>query len=149
MSKELFQSGGRVAQLTSFDNHLLSIFQNCPFVHSVEISTFTYLTAKKYLNLIIFVFKSIHPPWHLVMCIIFTGDTTTKNNYFSKQMPLHNHVFQGKLPVQPQLHNYIIAGFFSIFRRNINRLCQVLLYARRIFYKIDMKNPLNHEAANL
>ena len=39
--------------------------------------------------------------------------------------------------------------FFFILRRNINHLCQVLLYARRIFYKIDLKNPLNPEAANL
>lgn len=38
---------------------------------------------------------------------------------------------------------------FPKWRRNINHLCQVLLYARRIFYKIDMKNPLNPEAANL
>jgi len=38
---------------------------------------------------------------------------------------------------------------FPKWRRNINRLCQVLLYARRIFYKIDMKSPLNPEAANL
>lgn len=38
---------------------------------------------------------------------------------------------------------------FPKWRRNINHLCQVLLYARRIFYKIDLKNPLNPEAANL
>lgn len=38
---------------------------------------------------------------------------------------------------------------FPKWRRNINHLCQVLLYARRIFYKIDMKNPLNPEAAHL
>ena len=37
----------------------------------------------------------------------------------------------------------------SIFRRNINQLWQVLLYARRVFYKIDTKCPLNEEAASL
>ncbi|XP_068710602.1 protein AKTIP homolog [Montipora foliosa] len=38
---------------------------------------------------------------------------------------------------------------FPKWRRNINHLFQVLLYARRIFYKIDLKDPLNAEAARL
>ncbi|KAK3729913.1 hypothetical protein QZH41_018072, partial [Actinostola sp. cb2023] len=37
---------------------------------------------------------------------------------------------------------------FPKWRRNINHLWQVLLYSRRIFYKIDTKDPLNPEAAN-
>jgi len=38
---------------------------------------------------------------------------------------------------------------FPKWRRNINHLWQVLLYARRIFYKIDTQNPCNTEAATL
>ncbi|KXJ25296.1 Protein AKTIP-like [Exaiptasia diaphana] len=38
---------------------------------------------------------------------------------------------------------------FPKWRRNINHLWQVLIYSRRIFYKIDTKEPLNPEAANL
>lgn len=38
---------------------------------------------------------------------------------------------------------------FPKWRKNINHLFQVLLYARRIFYKIDLKDPLNSEAARL
>ena len=36
-----------------------------------------------------------------------------------------------------------------VFRRNVNHIWQVLLYARRVFYKIDTKAPLNPEAAVL
>ncbi|XP_072013554.1 AKT-interacting protein-like isoform X2 [Amphiura filiformis] len=38
---------------------------------------------------------------------------------------------------------------FKQWRRNVNHIWQVLLYARRIFYKIDTKAPLNPEAAVL
>ncbi|XP_071785141.1 AKT-interacting protein-like [Asterias amurensis] len=38
---------------------------------------------------------------------------------------------------------------FSKWKRNVNHIWQVLLYARRIFYKIDTKSPLNPEAAVL
>lgn len=38
---------------------------------------------------------------------------------------------------------------FQKWRRNVNHIWQVLLYARRIFYKIDTKSPLNPEAAVL
>lgn len=38
---------------------------------------------------------------------------------------------------------------FKKWRRNVNYLWQVLLYVRRIFFKIDPKCPLNQEAADL
>ncbi|KAK6178578.1 hypothetical protein SNE40_013335 [Patella caerulea] len=38
---------------------------------------------------------------------------------------------------------------FPKWRRNVNHLWQVLMYVRRIFYKIDTANPWNKEAANL
>ena len=42
-----------------------------------------------------------------------------------------------------------IGVFNSFFRRNVNHIWQVLLYARRVFYKIDTKLPLNEDAAEL
>ncbi|KAG8562635.1 hypothetical protein GDO81_015746 [Engystomops pustulosus] len=38
---------------------------------------------------------------------------------------------------------------FAKWRRNHNHIWQVLMYARRIFYKIDTTSPLNPEAAVL
>ncbi|XP_075694497.1 AKT-interacting protein isoform X2 [Rhinoderma darwinii] len=38
---------------------------------------------------------------------------------------------------------------FAKWRRNHNHIWQVLMYARRIFYKIDTNSPLNPEAAVL
>ncbi|PIK43568.1 putative AKT-interacting protein isoform X2 [Apostichopus japonicus] len=38
---------------------------------------------------------------------------------------------------------------FSKWRRSTNHIWQVLLFARRVFYKIDSTEPLNSEAANL
>lgn len=38
---------------------------------------------------------------------------------------------------------------FILFRRNHNHIWQVLMYARRVFYKIDTTSPLNPEAAVL
>lgn len=38
---------------------------------------------------------------------------------------------------------------FVLFRRNHNHIWQVLMYARRVFYKIDTTSPLNPEAAVL
>ncbi|NXR13143.1 AKTIP protein, partial [Semnornis frantzii] len=36
---------------------------------------------------------------------------------------------------------------FAKWRRNHNHIWQVLMYARRVFYKIDTTSPLNPEAA--
>ncbi|NXU60442.1 AKTIP protein, partial [Horornis vulcanius] len=38
---------------------------------------------------------------------------------------------------------------FAKWRRNHNHIWQVLMYARRVFYKIDTTSPLNPEAAVL
>ena len=38
---------------------------------------------------------------------------------------------------------------FHKWKRNVNHIWQVLLYARRSFYKIEVNNPLNMEAASL
>lgn len=46
----------------------------------------------------------------------------------------------GELDVKRAIHKW---------RRNVHKIWQVLLYTRRIFFKIDTKNPLNAQAAQL
>jgi len=46
----------------------------------------------------------------------------------------------GELDVKRAIHKW---------RRNVHKIWQVLLYTRRIFFKIDTKNPLNAQAAKL
>lgn len=43
----------------------------------------------------------------------------------------------------------ISSFFLSFSRKSANHIWQVLLYARRVFYKIDTKLPWNKEAASL
>ena len=43
---------------------------------------------------------------------------------------------------------FILQGFHK-WKRNVNHIWQLLLYTRRIFYKIDLSSPLNMEAANM
>ncbi len=40
-----------------------------------------------------------------------------------------------------------LSKLFALFRRSVNHIWQVLLYARRAFYKIDTKDPSNPDAA--
>ncbi|NXK97551.1 AKTIP protein, partial [Formicarius rufipectus] len=44
---------------------------------------------------------------------------------------------------------FLSSLLFLLFRRNHNHIWQVLMYARRVFYKIDTTSPLNPEAAVL
>ena len=49
-----------------------------------------------------------------------------------------------------KLHDFFYPwqGFHK-WKRNVNHIWQVLLYARRSFYKIEVNSPLNMEAASL
>lgn len=38
---------------------------------------------------------------------------------------------------------------FHKWKRNVNHIWQILLYTRRVFYKIDTAQPINLEAAQL
>ena len=38
---------------------------------------------------------------------------------------------------------------FHKWRRNVNHIWQILLYMRKCFYKFDIKDPINIEAANM
>lgn len=51
--------------------------------------------------------------------------------------------------IDPKTGELDVKRGFQKWRRNINQLWQVLLYARKVFYKIDTKCPLNEEAAKL
>lgn len=45
--------------------------------------------------------------------------------------------------------SFLFSPCFFLSRRNHNHIWQVLMYARRVFYKIDTTSPLNPEAAVL
>ncbi|XP_063294488.1 AKT-interacting protein [Pelobates fuscus] len=51
--------------------------------------------------------------------------------------------------VDPESGELDVKRAFAKWRRNHNHIWQVLMYARRIFYKIDTTAPLNPEAAVL
>lgn len=51
--------------------------------------------------------------------------------------------------IDPNSGRLDIKQAFPKWRRNVNHLWQVLMYARKIFYKIETKSPLNTEAASL
>ncbi|XP_072374354.1 AKT-interacting protein isoform X1 [Scyliorhinus torazame] len=51
--------------------------------------------------------------------------------------------------VDPTTGELDVKRAFTKWRRNHNHIWQVLMYARRVFYKIDTVNPLNPEAAVL
>lgn len=51
--------------------------------------------------------------------------------------------------VDPASGELDVKRAFAKWRRNHNHIWQVLMYARRVFYKIDTASPLNPEAAVL
>lgn len=51
--------------------------------------------------------------------------------------------------VDTESHELDVKRGFHKWRRNVNHIWQILLYARKCFYKFDTKDPLNSEAANL
>ena len=51
--------------------------------------------------------------------------------------------------INPQTGELDVQRAFSTWKRNVNHIWNVLLYTRRIFYKIDIQRPLNPEAAVL
>jgi len=51
--------------------------------------------------------------------------------------------------VNPVSGEVDIKRAFPRWRRNVNHLWQVFLYVKKIFYKMDLKSPVNQEAASL
>uniref|UniRef100_A0A8C6EKI0 AKT-interacting protein n=1 Tax=Microcebus murinus TaxID=30608 RepID=A0A8C6EKI0_MICMU len=55
----------------------------------------------------------------------------------------------GDCPLDPMSGELDVKRAFAKWKRNHNHIWQVLMYARRVFYKIDTASPLNPEAAVL
>lgn len=51
--------------------------------------------------------------------------------------------------VDSETHELDVKRGFHKWRRNVNHIWQILLYTRRCFYKFDIKDALNIEAAHL
>ena len=51
--------------------------------------------------------------------------------------------------VDSETHELDVKRGFHKWRRNVNHIWQILLYTRRCFYKFDVKDALNIEAAHL
>ncbi|XP_041375803.1 AKT-interacting protein-like isoform X3 [Gigantopelta aegis] len=81
---------------------------------------------------------------------VFRFTLTIPDNYPDSECP--SLVFEYPIfhpVVHPKTGEVDVKRAFPRWRRNNNHLWQVLLYARRIFYKIEIKDPLNEEAADL
>ena len=51
--------------------------------------------------------------------------------------------------VDPVTNTLNVKQGFHKWKRNVNHIWQLLLYTRRVFYKIDITSPLNIEAATM
>ncbi|CAI9720663.1 Hypothetical predicted protein [Octopus vulgaris] len=51
--------------------------------------------------------------------------------------------------INPETGELDVKRAFPKWRKSVNHLWQILLYVRKIFYKIDTKSPWNHDAAVL
>lgn len=81
---------------------------------------------------------------------VFNFTLTIPENYPDGECPkvvFEHPVFHPM--IDPKSGELDVKRGFQKWRRNIHRLCHVLLYARKVFYKIDTKCPLNEEAASL
>ncbi|XP_013918364.1 PREDICTED: AKT-interacting protein [Thamnophis sirtalis] len=72
--------------------------------------------------------------------------------FFTLSLSLQHLIFD--LPifhplVDPVSGELDVKRAFTKWRRNHNHIWQILMYARRVFYKIDTTNPLNPESAVL
>ncbi|KAL5020918.1 hypothetical protein ScPMuIL_000073 [Solemya velum] len=108
----------------------------------------------------VYVIASAKSPlvWHGVLFVrqgmyqggVFRFMMTIPDNYPDGTCPKLVFDFPVFHPlVEPQTGELDVLRAFPKWRRNTNKLWQVLLYARRIFYKIDTKTPTNPKAAVL
>eukprot|EP00092_Neocalanus_flemingeri_P015696 GFUD01016990.1.p1 GENE.GFUD01016990.1~~GFUD01016990.1.p1 ORF type:complete len:284 (-),score=79.27 GFUD01016990.1:376-1227(-) len=81
---------------------------------------------------------------------VFRFTVQIPENYPDGDVPkvvFDNAVFHPS--VDPNTHSLNVKQGFHKWKRNVNHIWQLLLYTRRVFYKIDLTNPLNVEAASL
>jgi len=81
---------------------------------------------------------------------VFRFQVEIPENYPDGDVPkvvFDNPVFHPS--VDPNTNSLNVKQGFHKWKRNVNHIWQLLLYTRRVFYKIDLANPLNMEAASL
>jgi len=81
---------------------------------------------------------------------VFRFQVMIPDNYPDGDVPkvvFESHVFHPC--IDPNTHQLNVKQGFHKWKRNVNHIWQVLLYARRLFYKIEINNPTNVEAATL
>jgi len=81
---------------------------------------------------------------------VFRFQVEIPENYPDGDVPkvvFDNPVFHPS--VDPNSNSLNVKQGFHKWKRNVNHIWQLLLYTRRVFYKIDLANPLNMEAASL
>lgn len=81
---------------------------------------------------------------------VFRFQVQIPDNYPDGDVPkivFENPVFHPS--VDPATHQLNVKQGFHKWKRNVNHIWQILLYTRRVFYKIDTSNPINSEAAQL
>jgi len=81
---------------------------------------------------------------------VFRFHVEIPENYPDGDVPkvvFDNPVFHPS--VDPNTNSLNVKQGFHKWKRNVNHIWQLLLYTRRVFYKIDLANPLNMEAASL
>lgn len=81
---------------------------------------------------------------------VFRFKVLIPENYPDGDVPhvvFENQVFHPN--IDPVTHHLNVKQGFHKWKRNVNHIWQLLLYARRVFYKIDLTSPVNQEAAAL
>jgi len=81
---------------------------------------------------------------------VFRFQVHIPDNYPDGDVPkvvFDNSVFHPS--IDPTSNHLNVEQGFRKWKRNVNHIWQLLLYARKLFYKPDLNNPLNKEAANL
>lgn len=81
---------------------------------------------------------------------VFRFQVRIPENYPDGDVPrivFENSVFHPS--IDPVTHQLNVKQGFHKWKRNVNHIWQILLYTRRVFYKIETINPVNPEAALL
>ena len=86
----------------------------------------------------------------LLLAVMFSGIVPNTETYFACRMQrlVFDHpVFHPA--VDALTHELDLRRGFHKWKRNVNHIWQILLYARRAFHKIESKDAVNQEAADV
>jgi len=108
----------------------------------------------------IYVVPSQHSPthWHGVLFIrqglyqegVFRFQVLIPNNFPDGDVP--NIAFEHPVfhpSIDPVSHKLNVKQYFPKWKRNVNHIWQVLLFCRKVFYKLETAKAVNAEAAQL